>query len=222
VNFVDLRKFPEGRIIQIGLRTDTRYSWGGDSPGPDYVPREREERLYHKIQSHCGTKQLEDTSHIGPGKYDPDYTWGKGPAFKLGGGPKRRSGWMTDNEKNPGPGAYNTDLKETIRTEPRWTIGRRSRKSTKNSGGIHRDLIAVDQAIIHLENLPNPAAARLYIMTHPELSRIVHDILGIVLEAKPEDPLVFIHEFLREIIEDATDQLMRSSADVVEPPLENG
>jgi hypothetical protein len=116
---------------------------------------------------------------------------------------------MTDQEAIPGPGTYNTNLKETIRREPVWTIGRRSRKSAKSRGSgkeVERDLVAVDQAIVHLEDLPNPAAARLFIMTHPELSRIVHDILNYVFGFKPADPISFIAEHMGEIVGESLEQ----------------
>jgi hypothetical protein len=105
---------------------------------------------------------------------------------------------MVNRQEVPGPGYYQTMLCGTLPTEPHWTIGRKSRLSRRDRAAVPnrpKDLLVVDQVIVDLEVLPNPAAAREYAATHSALRLIVREIFEIIYAQKPEDPI----ELLRGI-----------------------
>jgi hypothetical protein len=109
---------------------------------------------------------------------------------------------MIGQQGIPGPGAYNTTLKEALARVPVWTIGRRSRiAADQRSGeGIKpKDLLAVDSVIVDLGLLPNPVAARQYAAKHPELRTVVHEMITLTCVQKTDDPIGAIEDYWSEI-----------------------
>jgi hypothetical protein len=105
---------------------------------------------------------------------------------------------MLDRQGIPGPGHYQTDLKETLTRVPVWTMGRKSRlgKKMKNQPVIEpKDLIAIDHFVVDLNLLPNPAMARQYAVSHPDLRKLVNELLEAVFDVKPETPLEFLRDY---------------------------
>jgi hypothetical protein len=108
---------------------------------------------------------------------------------------------MIDRQGIPGPGAYDTTLKESLARVPVWTIGRRSRTRPGERCEQMRpkDLLAVDSVIVDLQLLPNPAAARQYAAQHPELRTIVHEMIALACEKKTDDPVGVIEDYWADI-----------------------
>ncbi|OHS97688.1 hypothetical protein TRFO_36055 [Tritrichomonas foetus] len=197
IDFINHRVFPETKPAYIGVRNNREFYDIIDSPGPNYYSMPSDTKLQHRILEKPKQRKVEK-ENLGPGSYDVniDTLLKREPAYNFS-GPKNRHDWMIQNDGQPGPGQYNPS--DTVRTEPHWTIGRKSRPKRNAAPPPQKDLIAVDQCIIHLETLPNPSAARLYIMTHPELRNVVHELLEIVFESKPENPIELIENYFQEI-----------------------
>ena len=155
----------------------------------------RKTRLTHRIISHPVNRNDEKVAHLGPGCYNPNYVHiRREPAFFFS-GPKNRHKWMEDGKDIPGPGSYNTDCREMLKREPKWTIGRKSRPSRRTRNSLPtkpKDLIAVDQCIVDLSVIPNPAACRQYIIAHPEIRYVVGAMLHAVFLEKPENPVDYL------------------------------
>lgn len=195
IDFVNIRDFPAKREAHIGVREKLYYANIIDSPGPTYLPQTTETRLPHRIISHPVNRTAEKVAHLGPGCYNPNYAHiRREPAFFLS-GPKNRHKWMEDGKDIPGPGSYNTDCKEMLKREPKWTIGRKSRPSRRMRNSMPakpKDLIAVDQCIVDLSVMPNPDACRQYIIAHPDIRYVVGAMLHAVFLEKPEDPVEYL------------------------------
>jgi hypothetical protein len=204
VDFVLTPVFPRARPFHIGIREDTKITQIIHTPGPDYVPVDRDTRLPHKILSRpSASRSSSDSGDLGPGSYNPQLCYlTREPAFYFS-GPKKRSDWMIDKQGIPGPGAYNTTLKEALARVPVWTIGRRSRKKLEPGADPTKpkDLLAVDSIIVDLQLLPNPAGARQYAAQHPELRTIVHEMIELVCAKKDDDPIGAIEDYWEELRE---------------------
>jgi hypothetical protein len=112
---------------------------------------------------------------------------------------------MIDKQGIPGPGSYNTTLKEGMAKVPVWTIGKKSRKRMEEGDGDPgkpRDLLAVDSFIVDLQLLPNPLGARQYMAKHPELRVIVHDMIELVCRQRAEDPVGVIEDYWEQICQE--------------------
>mgnify|MGYP002471917297 CR=1 FL=1 len=149
----------------------------------------------------------EKTDTIGPGSYDAKYSLlrKREPSYDIS-KTNNRYDWMTPNEGSPGPGFYSpVDVKKNDENErPRKKSQVRYKdfyeKIRENeSRNAPKDLIAVDQFIIHLEILKDPKACRSYIVNHPQLRNIVHEIIEQVLNSKPENPVAFIEQYFKDI-----------------------
>ncbi|OHT14459.1 hypothetical protein TRFO_43029 [Tritrichomonas foetus] len=216
VEFADTRTFPQVKETHIFNRHNYEYFDVIESPGPSYLPTETSTQIPHRISPKIVDKNAEKYAHLGPGTYTLKFPYiPREPAFNFY-GPKKRDDWMVDRQRNPGPGTYDPNFVQ--KKEPQWTIGRKSRLSKRNrrsSVRTKKDLIAIDQCIIRLDELANPAAARLYIMTHPILRDIVHEILENVLFYKPDEPVEFIEEYFEQIRKIQTPKKKKAS-----PPVE--
>jgi hypothetical protein len=202
VDFVYVPMVPEIKRFHIGGRKDTRIGDIIITPGPYFVPKERDTRIRHSIRSRIEPQNRDTAPNLGPGLYDPQLSalTPDRPHSMLG--PGERSRWMEDRRCFPGPGAYQTSLKETLKRGPQWTIGRKSRRSRRDKNWIPnqtRNLLAVDQLLIDVDVLPNPAAARQYFVAHPELRAIVRWILNIVYEHKPDEPLMLLERLFESL-----------------------
>lgn len=200
VEFSNYRSFPEIKDMHIFSRNKFEFYDVIESPGPEYAPKEKITQIPHKIS--CKEQDNSDlkNAHIGPGSYSLKYPYmPRDPAFNFY-GPKRRDDWITDRRNHPGPGQY--DPNDVKKREPQWTIGRKSRLSRRNKSlnpTTKKDLIAIDQCIIGLEQLANPSAARQYIMTHPQLREVVHEMIEVILNVKPDDPVAYLEDYFTEI-----------------------
>lgn len=217
IDFIDNRQFPQSKPVYIGVRTKHDFYDIIDSPGPSYVPPLPDTRIHHRILSSGRDYNSEsakaNTDPIGPGAYNVKYTLltKREPSYNIGDS-SSRGNWMTASESSVGPGSYNPVV--TTKKEPQWSIGKKSRPSgnsryefidydekikRKASKNVPKDLIAVDQLIIHLEILKDPKGARSYIVNHPQLRNIVHQILELVLAEKPDNPVAFIENYFKDI-----------------------
>lgn len=200
VDFSNYRSFPEIRDVHIFNRNKSEFYDLIESPGPEYVPKTIVTQIPHKIS----VKEVDDSdlknAHIGPGSYTIKYpNMPREPSFNFY-GPKKRDDWIADGRNMPGPGQY--EPKIVKKREPGWTIGRKSRLSRRNkslNNASKKDLIAIDQCIIRLEMLSNPSAARQYIMTHQSLRDVVHEMIEVILNVKPDDPVAYLEDYFTEI-----------------------
>lgn len=200
VEFSNYRSFPEIKEMHIFNKSKFEFYDVIESPGPEYVPKETITQIPHKIS----VKERDDSdlknAHIGPGSYTLKYPYmPRDPAFNFY-GPKRRDDWIADHRNHPGPGEYNPNIVK--KREPEWTIGRKSRLSRRNKSlnpKMKKDIIAVDQCIISLDQLVNPVAGRQYIMTHPQLREVVHEMIDVILNVKPDDPVAYLEDYFTEI-----------------------
>lgn len=217
IDFIDKREFPESKPAYIGVRTKHDFYDIIETPGPSYIPPQSDTKLQHRILSsgrdYNTSITPKKTDTIGPGSYDAKYTLltKREPSYDIS-KTNNRYDWMTPNEGSPGPGFYSpVDVKKN---EPQWSIGKKSRPRKKSqvrykdfyekireneSRNAPKDLIAVDQFIIHLEILKDPKACRSYIVNHPQLRNIVHEIIEQVLNSKPENPVAFIEQYFKDI-----------------------
>jgi hypothetical protein len=198
IDFINHPFFPDNREAHIGLRGETQVGTVIISPSPNYMPEPRDTRLRHTIRSRTETRYLSETAHLGPGSYEPQWCYlPRDFAFSFA-GPNERCGWMINRQGIPGPGHYQTMLKETLPRQPHWTIGRKSRFNRRDKTAVPnqpKDLLVVDQVVVDLDVLPNPAAAREYAATHPAFRLIVREIFDMIYKQKPENPLDVLREF---------------------------
>lgn len=198
----DIRTFPETKPVTIGTRDKFTYYDVIDTPGPNYAPSSDLDRKTHRILSRNDNERvIEETKNLGPGAYNvTNPSLPRPPAFNFA-GPKHRDDWMIDKQGIPGPGSYVFNPNSLLTREPNWSIGRKSRLNRRDRHSTPpqpKDLIAVDQCYVNLALLPNPKAARQYIMVHPEIRQVVHQLLEIVLDEKPEDPIQFLHDIFNQ------------------------
>ena len=202
----DTRVFPDIRDVHIGLRDKLYYGEILDTPGPYALPEPKYERIMHKIALRPVSRDADKTAHLGPGTYDVKYTENRHEPSYLFSGPTERDKWMTLNASVPGPGSYNTSCKEMLPSEPKWTIGRKSRLTRRSRGSVPskpKDLMAVGQCIVDLSVMPNPEASRQYLMSHPAVRALVQEIFDAVFMLKPDDPI----EMLERLVESWKDEL---------------
>lgn len=217
IDFIDNREFPESKPAYIGVKTKHDFYDIIETPGPSYIPRQTDTKLPHRILSsgrkYCTADPPEKTDEVGPGSYNVKYNLldKREPSYDMSGAYNRYN-WMSNKEYEVGPGSYSPI--EVKKNEPQWSIGNKSRprKKTKmeykefyekirenEARNLPKDLIAVDQIIIHLELLRDPKACRSYIVSHPQLRNVVHEILENVLKSKPENPVAFIEKYFKDI-----------------------
>jgi hypothetical protein len=198
VDFINHPFFPSNREAHIGVRGETQVATVIITPGPSYMPETRDTRLPHTIRSRSDTGYLSDTANLGPGSYEPQFCYlPRDFAFSFT-GPKERCEWMINRQGIPGPGHYQTMLKEAVPKDPQWTIGRKSRFNRRDRTAVPnrpKDLLVVDQIIVDLDVLANPASAREYAATHPALRHVVREVFDMVYRQKPENPLQMLREF---------------------------
>ena len=228
IGFINKREFPESKPAYIGVRTKHDFYDIIETPGPSYFTPPHDTRLPHRILSsgreYCTKDPPEKTDPIGLGTYNVKYNLltKREPGYDISGAYDRYN-WMT-HENSLGPGSYSpVDVKKN---EPQWSIGQKSRPGKKGkfeykvfyekireneSKNLPKDLIVVDQIIIHLELLKDPKACRSYVVNHPQLRNIVHDILELVLKSKPDNPVDFIREYFKDIDNKEYDGMYQAS-----------
>jgi hypothetical protein len=199
IDFIYHPIFPQNRPFHIGVRKDTQFAHFIETPGPNYTPRTNETRIPHFLPPKTEIREEKIEEVPGPGQYEPQFgaCLTHEPRYSFS-GPRKRSEWMIDRQGIPGPGRYATDLTETLPRVPHWTLGRRSRLSRQNRNeppGKPKDLIAIAEFVIELNVMPNPEASRQYVVSHPDLRKIVHELLDAVFAAKPEAPLEFLQVY---------------------------
>jgi hypothetical protein len=72
----------------------------------------------------------------------------------------------------------------------------------------------IDQISIDLALVPKNGLVKQYLMHHPELRLLVHELFTIVLDEKPDDPVVFIVELFRRMQLELESVSARSSSPV--------
>ena len=201
VEFINYRSFPEIKGAHIFNREKIDFYDMIESPAPNYVPIEKVTQIPHQISPKVYDRSYEKTAHLGPGSYNlkfPDLP--REPSFNFY-GPKKRDSWILETRDIPGPGQYQPSFVQ--KRQPVWTIGRKSRLSRRTRSSLtnaqKKDIIAIDQVIIRLDELSNPAAARQYIMTHQILRDVVHEIIQTVLNEKPDDPVSFLEAYFSNV-----------------------
>ena len=208
IDYIDRRTFPETRQMKIGEKTNFDVFSVIDSPGPNYVPSsEVDMQRSHVIASRHIPKPPEVTP--GPGAYTPK-PLKRAPMIVLG--PKPRYDWM-EGEDTPGPGHYDPReaLDRTIGASLSGHVsGRRSRANSAMAFG-GGDLLAIDQIIVRLSKIGEPAETRRYAAKHPELKDIVREIFAMVLDRKPQNPLEMLREEYERIREECYDVVPRNS-----------
>lgn len=214
IEYKNTRCFPRLKPMTIGVKTNHEFYDIIESPGPRYFEQPRDTKLPHMIMT--GGRDYSDgkptrrksTSVLGPGSYNinDSYFRKREPGFDLNKSSADRHTWMKSADNKLGPGHYNPT--EVSKNEPQWTFGKKSRphKIHSISGSDNfvpkkKDVIAVDHAMIHLEDLPDPDKARNYIMTHPDIRNVVNEIFSVVLNSKPDKPIEFLNEYFAQIKE---------------------
>ena len=190
----DLRVFPQVREFNIGTKPERPFYDVIDSPGPSYVPPSTLSARSHKIVER--SKERKPYLTPAPGTYSPKYPAEKrSPKFPLS-GPKTRDAWMCV-ENQPGPADYKPKVEKTLRREPEWTIGARSRlsKKRKNPNPPKSRFFGIDRFVVPLDLSMDLEEDWRYIDSHPELRTLIQTVMEHVIEEKPAHPLDFVREW---------------------------
>ena len=201
IDYTNYRMFPEVKQSYIGVKDNHDVFYINDSPGPGVVQMPPQRKISIRIPNKYKERALE-FPNIGPGCYDQST---EGIDYHIHGyrfsGPKERNQWMVTNDDMPGPGEY-TPVLSVAKVRSR-AIGKKSRHKKNVAPRPPKDLIAIDQIIIHLENLPDPKRSRQYIISKPAIRDVVHEIIETVLYSRPDDPVAFIKEYFAQIRDSA-------------------
>lgn len=150
----------------------------------------------HKIELRMPIKR--DFETPGAGEYSPkDPAEKHRPEYQFS-GPKRRDNWLdSDTHRNPGPSHYRPKVKVTQKKEPEWTIGEKSRRSSrrKHPNPPKSRFFGVDRFIVPLDASENLDADWKYIDSHPDIRDLIHFLMDRIIREKPEDPVGFIREY---------------------------
>ncbi|OHS94727.1 hypothetical protein TRFO_39076 [Tritrichomonas foetus] len=197
IEFINRPVFPNNRASTIGSRTEQPFFYINDSPGPSYVPQSTLSVQAHKITNRINLTKIEDVP--GPGKYEPKNPGvNKAPAYSVQ-GPKKRDEWMTI-QKNPAPTDYSPKVKVTMKKEPQWTIGKKSRRSKrrKNPNPPKSRFIALENFVIPLGIEADAEEEKKYIDEHPAVRKIVQEIMELVRKERPDQPLDLIRKHFEQ------------------------
>ena len=195
IDFIDYRMFPTKRHVSIGGEGHKEfYSYDVDVPGPKYDPQPVTVNRYHQIASRRPETTIKDDIP-GPGHYDPKLD-------RLNPIPctsKSKRVMQFDEENgNPGPGQYDPNFYAQLEVKPKWSIGKkdRNRKRRRNDPPAlpKGKMIGIANFLIQLEGTMDEKEAYEFIKKHPEIKTIIMDIMKEILDSKPNDPIVFIHD----------------------------
>ena len=195
IDFIDKAIFPNKEIGKtIGTKSGGTFYMINDSPGPSYVPKSTLSTRGHKITSRTGKRN--DNDNPGPGKYSPtNPAMPKAPSYTCQ-GPKDRSKWLV-TENNPSPSEYSPKMNNVLRKQPQWTIGEKSRrtKTRQNPNPPKSRFIAIDYFVIPLGLDADIEADKKYIDEHPAIREMIRDVMEIIMEFKPDDPLDYMRQY---------------------------
>ncbi|OHT13015.1 hypothetical protein TRFO_03414 [Tritrichomonas foetus] len=181
----------KGAIIHTKINIEPKQD---DVPGPQYtIPSIfSKTKNAHKIASQSTEMYIPKNQAPPPGAYTPvNPMILKSPAYTVQGN-TRKNLWLQNKEDTPSPANYSPQNPEVLGSAPRWTIGNKSRKGrsahSMASPG-HREVLIIDKLTISLSGISDVEKARKYYAKHPEIKEIVLEIIEMMLEEKPKNPL---------------------------------
>ena len=194
VDYIDARQFPDIRQKHIGSRDGVSFIQPGDSPGCSYTAPSQLSKRAHRIGDKAKPFYYDALKNNTPGpeRYTPkDTHMATAPQCQLL-GPRYRADWLLDNAETPAPGLYNP-RRVSEKRAPQFSIGQKSRRRKTRGTPF-----AIDQVIVNLESDISVEEAREYVVKHPQLKRVLREIISVLRQRKPPDPL----DFLRKYFED--------------------
>lgn len=205
VEMVNLRTFPEMKLLNIGARPNRPFYDVIESPGPNYLPSSSLSVRAHKIGGNRKPEVI-DRSAPPPGTYTPKHPGeSTAPRYTFS-GPSSRDQWL-NIEGKPGPSDYRPKTTLIEKRVPEWTIGERSRRSNrrKHPNPPKSRFFGVDRFVIPLDMTADLDAEWSYIDTHPDLREVIKWVMNRIMDEKPMNPVAFMKKLFVEIKPPETD-----------------
>ena len=194
IDFINYRMFPQysPQTIPKTCHSDY-YDYDSSIPGPQYNPRPIYTSYTHKILDRRPERSASEDVP-GPGYYSPKYDDYRGYFYTSN---AKRSTDIIPTDDSPGPGAYNPNFNAEIEGMPKWSFGKKARNRIRKKHEPPEvpkgKLIGVAQFLIPLEPTMDEDEVLKFIGNHPDLKKVITEMMDEVLKYKPDYPLEFIH-----------------------------
>lgn len=108
------------------------------------------------------------------------------------------------NCTGPGPSDYSPHHSVVNKSDPKWTIGKKSRKSKKrkNPNPPKSRFVGISMFVIPLGLDSDIEADRKYIDEHPAIREMIQDVMDVILANKPTEPMLMLKDYFQQMKSD--------------------